>query len=75
MIDENLRRQNRKRRDYNYAVGQQVLVKTVDPKKLDQRAEGPYNISRVYTNGTIDIQRNEYVTERINIRRVVPYRM
>ena len=74
MIDENLIRQNRKRREFNYSVGQEVLVKAVKPAKLAPRAHGPYRIERIYTNGTIDILRRDNVIERINIRRVIPFR-
>lgn len=74
LIDENLIRQNRKRRDFNYAVGQEVLLKAVNPSKLEPRAHGPYQIVQVYTNGTIDIRRQPHVIERINIRRVIPFR-
>ena len=73
MIDENLIRQNQKRRDFNYSIGQEVLAKAVNPSKLEPRAHGHYRIERVYTNETIDILRRENVTERINIRRVIPF--
>ena len=74
LIDDNLMRQNRKRREYHFAVGQEVLIKEINPGKLDPRAHGPYPIVQVHTNGTIDVLRNPHVTERINIRRVIPYR-
>ena len=74
LIDENLRRQNRKRREFHYAVGQEVLIKTVQPNKLEKRAHGPYPIVQVYTNGTMDAQRATHVLERLNIRRVIPYK-
>ena len=74
LIDKNLRRQNQKRREFKYEVGQEVLIKSVNPNKLEPKAHGPYVIKQVYTNGTIDVARNPYVTERLNIRRVIPFR-
>jgi hypothetical protein len=44
-----------------------------NPRKLDSKAEGPYMITQVQVNGTITIQCTEHVTERINIRRIIPY--
>ena len=35
LIDENLRRQNQKRREYTYEVGGEVLIKLIAPTKLD----------------------------------------
>ena len=74
MIDENLRRENARRRHHNYAVGEQVLVKTIQPDTMEERYRGPYTITQVYTNGTVSIGRNAAVIERINIRRIKPYR-
>ena len=74
LIDENLRRQNNKRQEWTYKIGQRVLVKTINPNKLAPRTQGPYTIVQVYTNGTVDIRRNPLVVEQINIRRLVPYR-
>ena len=74
LIDDNLRRQNEKRRHYDYQVGQLVLVKDPDGKKLDPKAKGPYPIQQVHANGTLTIQRTPFVTERIHLRRVFPFR-
>ena len=74
MIDANLMRQNAKRREYDYTVGQEVLVKAVNPNKLQPRAHGPYSITEVFTNGTVKIARAPHVTERINIRRLIPFK-
>ena len=74
LIDENLMKQNRKRYDYNYSVGDAVLMRTIEPRKLDPRAHGPYIITRVYTNGNVDIRRGLHIVERINIRRIMPFK-
>ena len=77
LIDENLRRQNLKRRSFDYQVGQRVLIlnSAIHPAKLDPTStEGPYVIIQIHTNGTVTIRKNAFVTERINIRRLRPYR-
>eukprot|EP00957_Ditylum_brightwellii_P151305 11521468-Ditylum_brightwellii.AAC.1 len=38
LIDENLYRQNLKRKEYDYAVGRGVLIKAVNPAKLEPKA-------------------------------------
>ena len=73
-VNENLRRANRKRRQYDYATGQKVLKKVHDPTKLGVRTSGPYTIERVHVNGTVTIELRPGVSERINIRRILPYR-
>jgi hypothetical protein len=55
LIDENLRRQNLKRRSFDYAVQQEILIKVPDPRRLDDKNIGPYTIEQVHTNGTITI--------------------
>ena len=72
-VNDNLRRANRKRRQYDYAPGQKVLKKVHDPTKLGVRTTGPYTIERVHVNGNLTIKLRDGVTERINIRRVSPY--
>jgi len=59
MINENLRRQNAKRREFDYVVGGEVLIKNFNPSKLDPKME---------------VQRSPQVFERLNIRRLVPFR-
>ena len=74
LVNESLRRQNLKRRTYDYVVGQRVLKKVHDPTKLGERTEGPYRIVTVHVNGTISIELSPGILERINVRRVIPYR-
>jgi transposase InsO family protein len=73
-VNENLRRANQKRRQYDYAAGEPVLKTVHNPTSLGVRTNGPYTIDRVHTNGTLTIRLRPGVTERINIRRVIPYR-
>jgi hypothetical protein len=72
-VNENLRHANRKQRQYNYAPGQQVRKKVHNPTKLGVRTEGPHTIKHVHVNGNLTILLCEGITERINIRRVLPY--
>ena len=74
LINENLMRENRRRRQYDYQPQQPVLKKNSNPRKLGERTSGPYLIEKVHTNGNITIKLNEDTTERINIRRVKPYK-
>ncbi len=50
-VNENLQRANRKRRQYDYAPGQQVLKKVHNPTRLGVRTEGPYTIECIHING------------------------
>jgi hypothetical protein len=75
LMDENLRRQNVKRRSFDRVAGQSVMVKVPNPGKLDQQATGPLLIHQVHANGALTIQQNLHVRERINVRRVTPCRV
>jgi hypothetical protein len=72
-VNENLWHANRKRRQYDYAPGQQVLKKVHNPTKLGVRTEGPYTIEHVHVNGNLTIILREGITECINICRVLLY--
>ena len=54
-------------RRFDYAPKQQVLKKLDNPAKLGDRKTGSYEIEEVHTNGTITIDLQDGVTERINI--------
>ncbi len=72
--NENLRCDNRKRRQFDYTPGQQVLKKVHNPTKLGVRTEGPYTIEHVHFNGNLTILLHEGIVEHINIHRILPYR-
>ena len=69
--------ENKTRLDFQYKVGEKVLVRRiiqgeVEPKMANPY-EGPFVIKKVYKNGTIKIRRGSY-DETIHIRRVKPFR-
>jgi transposase InsO family protein len=75
LIDQRLVTANRKRISYDYQVGDEVLKLAYKPDKLSARADdGPYTIETIHTNGTVTIRLDENTLERINIRRLRPYR-
>ena len=73
-VDANLRRVNSKRTSYDYQPGQTVLKKRHEWTKLGDRWDGPFKIEKVHVNGNVTIALRGGVTQRINIRRVKPYR-
>ena len=74
LIDKKLIEANSKRIAFDYQPGQQAMKLVYDPRKLDDRAEGPYDIESVHVNGTVTLRLNAHTVERINIRRIKPYR-
>ncbi|EJK52725.1 hypothetical protein THAOC_27972 [Thalassiosira oceanica] len=77
LIDENLRRSNQKRRTFDYQPGQQVLKRRpgILRKLGGPRFDGPFEIVSVHVNGNATIRLSPSVTERVNIRRLKPYRV
>jgi len=73
LIDYNLRRENNRRRTFDYAPGQQVLELLPHPTKLGLRVKGPFRIEQVHANGTLTIRRGPHLVDRLNIRRVRPF--
>ena len=67
-------KQNAQHFTYDYIINQKVLKKVHDPKKLGVRTSGPYTVTKVHVNGMLTIKLHPGVTERINIRRVIPCR-
>ena len=72
-INRNNRRENKGRIAHTYHPGDKILLKKEGIlRKLASPREGPYKITRVYNNGTVQIQRGA-ISERVNIRRITPY--
>jgi transposase InsO family protein len=73
LIDKNNERENSKRVDFDYIVGQRVLLLNTDlQRKLDDPTQGPFKIVQTHTNGNVSILRGS-VIERVNVRRIKPY--
>jgi len=73
LVNQNNARENARRIDFDYAVGQKVLLKKDGIlRKAEDRYKGPYVITQVHTNGTVRIQRGT-MSERLNIRRITPF--
>jgi len=73
-IDINNKRENSKRIPHEYKVGDLVTVERpgIIPKLSFPRL-GPYPIVHAHNNGTVTIQKEPFVTDRINIRRLQPF--
>ena len=74
-IKNNTVRENSKRVQYKYKIGDKVLLEnSLDvQRKLYSRRKGPYNVVRVYPSGVLKIQKGFY-TQRVSIRRCTPYK-
>ncbi len=65
--------ENAQRIPHKYKVGDQVPIENYGIKeKLSPPRKGPSSITKVYTNGTVHVQRGA-VSKRINILRLTPY--
>jgi hypothetical protein len=74
LTDLNTDLENEGKIDYDYKVGQKILVRNEGILRKAQYIwqKDPWTITTVHTNGTIMIQcRNKL--ERLNIRRVKPF--
>ena len=74
LINENLMRENQKRRRHDYTPQQKILKKTWKPRKLGIRTTGPYTILQTHVNGTVTIELRPGISERLIIQRIIPYK-
>jgi hypothetical protein len=72
--DRNTARENKTRVEWDYAVGDKVLVckEGILRKSESKYEKEPWTVSQVHTNGTIRIQ-HRTKSERLNIRRITPF--
>ncbi len=74
LTDPNNTRENKGRIDYDYKVGQKVLLRKegILCKAESRWHKKPWLITSVHTNGTITIQRRNKI-DMMNIGRVKPF--
>ncbi|CAB9512351.1 hypothetical protein SEMRO_531_G161360.1 [Seminavis robusta] len=74
LIDKRLLKANARRLQHDYAVGDSVYKRNVLSlsDKLRPTFSGPYTITRVYTNSTVELQLSPHLYECIKIRRIKP---
>ena len=70
----NNRNENRSRQPHHYKPGDKVLLTDSrrNRSKMSTPRNGPYEIVRVNTNGTVRIRKGA-VEDTINLRRITPY--
>jgi hypothetical protein len=74
LINENPMRENCKQTCYDYVPNQKVLIKRHKTRKLGQKTSGPYKIMQTHVNRTLTGELKPGTSERLNIRRVIPYK-
>jgi len=73
IIHKNNQRENSKRKEHHYQIGDQVLFAAERRIKFGINPyEGPYEIVQVNENGTVRIRKGA-VTDTVNIRLIKPY--
>jgi len=75
-IDNRLILANSKRLHHEFKVGDPIVKRTVltASDKLRPTGTGPHRIETVHHNGTVAIRLNQHQRERVNIRRMQPFR-
>jgi transposase InsO family protein len=73
-INKSNSRENKSRIPHEYKIGDRILLTTpgILPKLISPRT-GPYAVVNVHDNGTVTIRKG-HVQQRVNIRRILPYR-
>ena len=77
VINKNNERENRKRKRYDYAVGQKVLVQEEQSRKYGKNPyTGPYEITALHKNGSVRLRSllgQGAVYQTYNIRNLSPF--
>jgi hypothetical protein len=72
IIVKNNKAENAKRIPHTYNIGDKFLLKRGTENKYETPYQGPYTVTQVNENGTVQMM-IENVEDTINIRRLTPY--
>jgi hypothetical protein len=72
IIDLNYKRENSKRVQHVYKVGDKGLLNRGTENKYESPYQGPFEITQVNDNGTVRLKVNS-VEDTYNIRRIIPF--
>lgn len=73
IINQNNQKENKRRIQHDYQVGDKILVKNYSKAKYGQAPYvGPFRIVQVNDNGTLRYRKDNF-TDIVNIRNAVPY--
>jgi len=72
IINLNNQRENSKRVQHVYKVGDKVLLNRGTENKYESPYQGPFDITQVNDNGTVRLKVNS-VEDTYNIRRIIPF--
>ena len=73
IIRQNNRRENSKRIEHSYEVGDKVIKRNKQAHKYERPNTGPHTVVAVHNNGTVTLQIGA-TQQRVNIRHLTPYR-
>ena len=78
MINKNNNLEDKKRKSYDYQIGQKVLIKTEQSRTYGKNPyTGPYEIVTINNNGSVNLKsllRRGAVYQSYNIRQLSPYK-
>ena len=71
-INHNNKRENMRRNNHQYKVGEKILVKRTKNSKYELKFMGPFPITKINDNGTVRFQKG-IINDAVNIRRIKPF--
>ena len=71
-INHNNKRENMRRNNHQYKVGDKILVKRKKFFKHELEFMGPFPITKINDNGTVRFQKG-IINDSVNIRRIKPF--